>query len=64
MGVISCHLYADAMKSLFLLRPLLNSITSLDNVECTEAFADAVSFYKMPNSMVKETIGKATLEVE
>jgi hypothetical protein len=37
---------------------------SLDNVECSEAFADAVSFYKMPNSMVKETIGKATLEVE
>ncbi len=57
------NIYTDSMKSPSLLWPLLNTVMPIDNDECSVVFADAVSCYKILNSMVKSTAGHTMLEV-
>jgi hypothetical protein len=51
------------MKSLFLLWSILNTIIPIDIVECSVVIADVVLCYKIPNSVVKETVINVMLEV-
>ncbi len=63
LGVNGYHVYSDAVKSPYLLQPLLNTIMSIDNDECNVVFADTVLCYKISNSMVKETITLVCKEI-